>query len=79
MRANVKNIKATEKTTTLVFNTETIEAQRDVIAISILLGYYNPLRKNMINETECLKELNRIKEKGEFTDIIEKVKKHIIY
>ena len=67
---NVKTLKETSKTLSVVFEKENENDVKKLKAILILLGYFNPLRKEMMDSKRVCEKVKEIKENCEFENII---------
>jgi hypothetical protein len=52
------NLKISSKTTTIVFETETPKQVKEIKALAIVFGYYNPLRQEMCNDNNILQYID---------------------
>lgn len=77
MRPYLKSTSKTLKTFTMKFEFSTQEELKKLKALSILLGNYNPLRNEMINEDECYKLKEEIQKKGELDWILTQLSRQL--
>ena len=74
---NLKNVKQTKKTFTMIFEFEDFEQLRKLKALSIYLGNLNPLRKEIKNLDIVVALLEEEEKRNDFAFAINEISKEI--
>jgi len=77
---NLKSTSQTKQTFTMTFNIDQSDisnSTRQLKALSILFGNYNPLQKEMTNKEVMLETLTAIRESGRIDEIIAELSIHL--
>lgn len=78
MNTILKTTKETSKTFTMTFEFNDIDELKKLKALSILLGNFNPMRKEMTNENAILDILKEEKRNGEIINLVSKISSQLI-
>jgi len=73
MTTKLKTTKETSKTFTMTFEFNDIDELKELKALSILLGNFNPMRKEMTNGNTILDILQEEKENSVLSNIVLKI------
>ena len=73
MKTKLKTTKETSKTFTMTFEFNDIDELKELKALSILLGNFNPMRKEMTNGNTILDILQEEKENSVLSNIVLKI------
>jgi len=78
MKTKLKTTKETSKTFTMTFEFNDIDELKELKALSILLGNFNPMRKEMTNGNAILDILQEEKENSVLSNIVLKISNQLI-
>jgi hypothetical protein len=74
---NLKSFKQTKQTSIITLENFNYDSKQDAIALSILLAGPNGHQSDIANKESLMILLNKIKEEGQFWEIIYEIKKHL--
>lgn len=72
---NIVSFKESKKRSTIVLHIDSVEDKRNARALAILLGWFNPSKNEIKDREQALKELQNIKDSGEFDALIQRISK----